>query len=327
MQPELNSKEAKLLGLLREFRRRMGTFRNALVAHGAETLLRALDNGSNEKAKSAFAELSGEGKKTLNGGIDHVEIASAKIRLMLETGGSVLPSSENLDYYRKNSGILDSLFLLSVDAFDDSYRPSKISVSGSSPPSPREPQSAADLIDMTLECCDGGIESLWWSAEAAGAWEDAKRILGARYFRPDDWLENMSEPEYESFIIPESDIPRLPPGIRDRMDEIHKSFFFGNWIAVVALSRCLMEYAVADCFGDAPEYKEKAGTDRSPPMREMIRIASKCASEDDMNGVRDFGDRVMHPKKGAGSAISKEDAAKCFRLIRKVIRALYKKRA
>ena len=47
-------------------------------------------------------------------------------------------------------------------------------------------------------------------------------------------------------------IEQIPTRIRQRIDEIHRSFIFSNWMSVIALSRCLLEYAIIDrksCLG------------------------------------------------------------------------------
>lgn len=73
--------------------------------------------------------------------------------------------------------------------------------------------------------------------------EDLDSVVDAFYFKPDDWHANFKD---LNPIFVEYEPRKIPARIRNRIEEIHLSFIFGNWMAVAALCRSLLEFMIHD---------------------------------------------------------------------------------
>ena len=176
------------------------------------------------------------------------------------------------------------------------------------------------------------------------------QLLTRPYFDPGAWGKN----ERALFpIVTKRDIGKIPMHILERLTEVYRSFVFGNWIAAVALSRCLLEYAIVeqgDVLGiDVYETRKKkwvrrfvdfikrvalgeVSTDEKKRVRRLVDLIKdvkktrpKLAPR--MNQIRNAGNRVMHPpKKNEERKLpGEDDAKKCYDNIREIITVLYGK--
>ena len=153
-----------------------------------------------------------------------------------------------------------------------------------------------------------------------------EEIVKRPYFEPDAWREN----ELFPFVVAQR-LGEIPDSIRDRVDEIRQSFTFGNWMAVIALSRCLLEYALVKRKNilKLEVYKDRKQT-RIRPLSELIEdSANNCSklSKKIMDRIKDAGDAVMHPdrEKSARYPPNKDTAKKRVNDIVEIIAALYGK--
>ena len=181
-------------------------------------------------------------------------------------------------------------------------------------------------------------------------WE---RIIDWQYFQPDAWDRN--ERALAPIVI-KRDIGKIPEHIRERVTEIYRSFIFGNWMAAIALSRCLLEYAIVEqgdvldidvyetrkkkwvrrfvdfikrvALGEVPTDEKK----RVRRLVDLIKDVKKTHPElvalvASMHQIREAGNRVMHPpKKNEERKLpGEDDAEKCYMNIRKIISELYGK--
>ena len=308
---EENGEGSKLQGLLRKFQNRMEEIRKSLVDIGEDAFLKALDEDNIEEAKTAWAALPPNVRKGLEEKRGHMLRLIGDIGLNMGIAGTLPPSPE-LDYYGRNKKVGVRLCVLFVD----------IGPIGA-PPESSEARNffseARPVKELIRQALDFFGESIGVPEAVADAWEGQIRLLESPHFEPDAWLENMSE--IDSFVVPDD----IPPQVKGRMWEIHSCFFFGNWIAVVALSRCLLEYVIAHRFQDTQEYKKLGG---SPKLGDLIeKVVGKHAPQVDrrqMTDIKDSGNRIMHPK---GCPDDFEDSAKnCFSRITKVVRELYEAR-
>ena len=154
-------------------------------------------------------------------------------------------------------------------------------------------------------------------------WE---RIIDWPYFQPDAWDRN----ERALFpVVTKRDVGKIPEHIRERVAEIYRSFVFGNWMAAIALSRCLLEYAIVeqrDVLGiEVYTAKKKWVRRLSELIEDVGKIRPKLLPH--MEQIKGAGDSVMHPpeENAEPKLLGEDDAKKCFVNIREIIRDLYGK--
>jgi len=159
------------------------------------------------------------------------------------------------------------------------------------------------------------------------------------WFNPDAWLANERA---ISPVIIARDLKKVPKPVKSRIDEIYLSLVFGNWMSAIALSRCLLEYALLD-FLPGKERCDESGKQKA------LRYLSSTAAETLSARKRNFdiaewkanvdrviknGNLVMHPEppKRLGSNVlefkltklNNEAKAKgSFDAIRKIISTLH----
>ena len=154
-----------------------------------------------------------------------------------------------------------------------------------------------DIIDESLSGCE--------------------KITSKRYFKPDNWMAN--EKELSPIIVTE-EMKKIPAHIQKRVHEIYHSFIFDNWMSAIALSRCLLEYALIHR-NKKTEIKDDTG--RIKPIRELASITEQAFPElkDSMDIVIEYGNYVMHPFRK--TIPSKNLAKHCIEEINKIISTLY----
>lgn len=136
----------------------------------------------------------------------------------------------------------------------------------------------------------------WLKAIDEHASAEVNKIVDSSYFTPGAWRENQKE----LFPIIHH-TKKLQPHIQTRINEIYRSFIFGNWLAVIALSRSLLEYVLIDkreTLGEpgAPvEVRNENGHTKS--LGELIDLAGKNFPElkHRMFLIKKHGNEVLHP--------------------------------
>lgn len=154
---------------------------------------------------------------------------------------------------------------------------------------------------------------------------DCEQMIGKPYFDPDSWAKN----EADLFpVVVTDEMNKIPTHVQKRIDEIHRSFIFCNWMATIALSRCLLESALihkksllAKRLNKEIEIRNNKGHTKT--IRELAEIAGEAFPElkDSMDIVIDYGNYVMHPwrKTIPGKNLAKH----CVEEISKIIGVLY----
>lgn len=158
-------------------------------------------------------------------------------------------------------------------------------------------------------------------------------ILNKLYFNPCDWVDN----EQALGLIPVTwRTDRIPPAIYQRVKEINRSFIFGNWMAVIVMSRTLLEYALMHVLSlKKINIKDEEGNLHT--LLNLIDIAISEFSEEFsetknfVDTIRKNGNKVAHPKykHDLGRQLilqrppGKGEAQESLDAINKVISALY----
>lgn len=147
-------------------------------------------------------------------------------------------------------------------------------------------------------------------------------------FNPDDWLDNANS------LMPIRTSRKgheIPIHARERLIEIYRSYVFGNWLSVLALSRTVLEYVIFDNL-------TKLGIDKYYTITNSNEKKIKKLSHliDDvgermpniitqMTTIKDLGNEYIHPKKNNKQQLfsRKENAKECLIHLRDAVEALY----
>ena len=159
---------------------------------------------------------------------------------------------------------------------------------------------------------------------------DCKKVIAKSYFQPDGWTAN--ENELLSIVV-NKEMEKIPYHVKSRVVEIYRSFIFGNYMAVIALSRCLLEFVIVDRksllekrLNEKVKTTNANGTNK--PIRELILIAASAFPELEkgMHYIREQGNRIMHPDKKIVplEPFVKNLAKHCIDEIQKIIGVLYR---
>lgn len=153
-----------------------------------------------------------------------------------------------------------------------------------------------------------------------------RNLVAQRFwFDPDAWLAN--ERAVRPVIVAR-DLDKITRHIKERIGEIHQSFVFSNWMSAMALSRCLLEYALID---RKPLFEKRLGRKidirvnkmRAKPIGELVEIATEAFPElkESMDIVVEYGYEVMHTFRRV--IPSRNHAKHCVDEIGKIIGTLY----
>lgn len=157
----------------------------------------------------------------------------------------------------------------------------------------------------------------------------AGRLCTSSYFQPDEWLENLDRLD---LVLSARDAASIPAHVRYRAQEVYRCVVFGHWLAVLSLSRSLLEYALLDRASryNIPAYEQQEGGRGRPKRLEiLVSLYAEVAPhlKDDMDAVREYGNEVMHPKKGRNIEMivggGREQSIDCAKRIRKIVMGLY----
>ncbi|WP_303293825.1 hypothetical protein [Marinobacter sp. ST-43] len=155
-----------------------------------------------------------------------------------------------------------------------------------------------------------------------------KELVSAKFFEPDEWHANMKELKP---VVSSRRSDMLPYHVRVRIKEIYRSFIFGNWQSVAAMSRGVVEYALIDRAGslgyEAYE-NDRSGKGRPKSLRYLIGHAGEILPHvaTDMDAIREYGNEVMHPektKKMRTLPLSRKQAIDCIDRVKRVLEAVY----
>jgi len=150
----------------------------------------------------------------------------------------------------------------------------------------------SDGVEETVE----KIESL---TDADAAWG----LVDSGYFIPDSWILNQNE--LRPVIIAKG-TDRVPAPVILRLRAAYSSFLFENWIAVMAMCRSILEYAILDR-GDtlSLDVRDTDVPSREADLKTLIdRVVLLVRSLDSrrLHRIRECGNAVMHPKPGSNLA-------------------------
>ena len=127
----------------------------------------------------------------------------------------------------------------------------------------------------------------------------AGRLLFSSFFDPDQWMRN----SYELHPVSGEGADRLAPSnIRVRVRELYRSFVLGNYLAAIALTRAILEYAIVDNAARLdinPDFTDQSGQMRTRRLRELVEDLSTRLPilRLPMETIIEAGNRTLHPKQ------------------------------
>lgn len=150
-------------------------------------------------------------------------------------------------------------------------------------------------------------------------------------FDPDKWLDRAGN---LAPIRTERGIEHLPIHVRLRLEDLFRTYVFGCWLAVPALARAILEYAILDNLHKFEIERcwppDRRGNTREKTLEHLIRdVAERTPElEAQMNAVRDYGNDFMHPKRTRTSKetlFQREERAKeAIDAVTSVVESLYR---
>lgn len=161
--------------------------------------------------------------------------------------------------------------------------------------------------------------------------EIAQDTLDQEWFQPDFWSSNLRM--LRPALLGKSE-DFIPTRIKIRLAEMQKAFIFGAWMATIALSRSLAEFALverAPSLGFSPTRKSVNGNERFLKLDDLIEAVAKSHKqlEQGLRVLQDAGNRVLHPKKHQNVIptpnVLRSEAYDCVKETIALIEALYTK--
>ncbi len=162
-------------------------------------------------------------------------------------------------------------------------------------------------------------------AEFLDTCRELEDVVGSNWFDIDTWKERQKK--LRPIILNKDGENKLRDHIRIRLMEIYRSYVFGNFFSVVALSRSLVEFVLrlnARKVGILIEYENIWGEKFSSIARNLEKINPALASH--VEAVRDLGNIVMHPKKRNVVAVPRvleSEALECINNVVTITEEIY----
>jgi hypothetical protein len=127
----------------------------------------------------------------------------------------------------------------------------------------------------------------------------AERLMYSSFFVPDEWLRNTDELQP---ILGDAAEQRIPINIRIRIRELYRSYILSNYLAAIALSRAILEYALIDragIIGIQVSLNDPHYPNRTRRLGDLVEDASNVIPElkTEMESILDAGNKTLHPKK------------------------------
>ncbi len=123
-------------------------------------------------------------------------------------------------------------------------------------------------------------------------------LLEQAWFQPDLWSANLRSLRP---VILGVDPSRVPARIQVRLGEMHRSFTFGAWMATVALSRALIEFALTErasalAFAATNRHRDQ---ERYLRLDDLIHhaVQAKPELEQPLRRIQEAANHILHPKK------------------------------
>lgn len=143
-----------------------------------------------------------------------------------------------------------------------------------------------------------------WSGDESGAFsteelDTAGQLLFSSFFEPDQWMRNSHELHP---VSGEGADRLLPSNIRVRVRELYHSFVLGNYLAAIALTRAMLEYAIVEYAARLdikPYFTDQIGRKRNRRLRELVEELSEKIPilRLPMETIIDAGNRTLHPEQ------------------------------
>jgi len=153
---------------------------------------------------------------------------------------------------------------------------------------------------------------LYELCEREAVWQ----LLDKSFFRPKDWQSNLRE--LQPIILEKPG--RLNQARRHYVVQVYKSFVFGQWSAVFALARALLEEVVKErlIIAGGEVFKDRLGKDRKDLMVLINDLVERCPQfsviQEKMHDIRVQGNKALHLDFKKSSKSTMVEAEQRFRI-------------
>jgi hypothetical protein len=158
-----------------------------------------------------------------------------------------------------------------------------------------------DRIKLAFEVCLDFTWNVIEDIEKKCNMRGAAEILDSELiaFSPEEWHRNLS---LLAPLLSARPFKNFPAQVRLRVEEVYRSFVFGNWLSVLALTRSLLEYSIHDNLRKLgiKAHWETTPKPREKKLGELIDEASTHYPEmvgEAMKRIRQSGNEYLHPKR------------------------------
>ena len=154
-------------------------------------------------------------------------------------------------------------------------------------------------------------------------------LVNQPWFVPDQWDTNLRALRP---LILEIEEKKIPTRIRVRLSEVHRSFTYGAWMACIALSRAVVEFALIDrapALGYLASQVNEYGQDEYLTLNQLTKrvCAVRPELDADLQTLRKAGNQILHPKKHQNiiptPKILREEAYACVAATTRVLESVY----
>ncbi|WP_372824993.1 hypothetical protein [Polaromonas sp.] len=158
--------------------------------------------------------------------------------------------------------------------------------------------------------------------------DGAIQVVQTPWFQPDRWAQNLR-------LLRPVLIDRRTDSLRDlarhRLTEVYRAFTFGLWLAAIALSRSLVEYAMkanASRLGIELVSVTTEGRREDKSLWDLQQEVSVVlpSLSSSMETVRFTGNRILHPSKHdvmSHPVVLRSEALSCVLATKQIVEALY----
>ena len=158
--------------------------------------------------------------------------------------------------------------------------------------------------------------------------DGAIEVIETPWFQPDQWAQNLR-------LLRPVLIDRRTDSLRDlarhRLTEVYRAFTFGLWLASIALSRSLVEYAIKanasrlsiELVSVTTEGRREDKSLRDLQQEVSMVLPSLSAS---LEAVRFTGNRILHPSKHdvvSHPVVLRSEALSCVLATKQIVETLY----
>ncbi len=129
--------------------------------------------------------------------------------------------------------------------------------------------------------------------------ENVSEVLGASFFKPDDWLRNIRE---LTPLLGEKVRENIPDRLKIQLTEVYHGFCLGRYLPTIALCRMVLEYVLVERARKRDWFDPRDDEKKQPYkcLADLIEEMSHYVPSDitrAMKQIKHKGNKAIHPPK------------------------------